>query len=63
MSSPPEIINTQQVVEESAQETEKQAEEAALEVAEVLVEVTKSLRIPRPKPTPTKETMKHKNGK
>jgi len=40
-----------------------EAEETALEVAEVLAEVPKSLRTPRPKPTPTKETVNDKKGK
>ena len=39
------------------------AEVAATEVAEVLVEVPKYTRMPRLKPTPTKETMKDKKGK
>jgi len=58
MSAPPEAINTQQLVEESAQEMEREVEVATLEVAKVLVEVPKSPRTLRPKPTPTKETLK-----
>lgn len=63
MSAPAEIINTKQVVEESAQEVEREAEVATLEVVEVLAEVPKSTRTLRPKPTPTKETVKGKKGK
>lgn len=42
---------------------EKQVEDAAPEVAKVLAEVPKSPRMPRSKPTPTKEIMKDKKGK
>lgn len=40
-----------------------EAEEAALEVSEVLAEVAKSPRMPRPKLTPTKDSMNNKKGK
>jgi len=40
-----------------------EAEEVALEVVEVLVEVPKSLRMPRTKLTQTKESAKYKKGK
>lgn len=42
---------------------ERETEVAVLEVDEVLVEVPKSPRTPRPKPAPTKETIKDKKGK
>ena len=42
---------------------EREAEVATPEVAEVLEEVHKSSRTSRPKPTPTKETMKDKKAK
>lgn len=42
---------------------ELEAEEVAPVVAEILVEVPKSLRTPRPKLSPTKETTKDKKGK
>jgi len=63
MSAPPEIINTEKVVEEPAQKMEREAKIIALEVAEVLAEVPKSLRMLRPKSTPTKEIVKYKKGK
>ncbi|CAA3018924.1 Hypothetical predicted protein, partial [Olea europaea subsp. europaea] len=40
-----------------------EAEVAALEVEKELAKVPTSLRTPRPKPTPTKETGKNKKGK
>ena len=58
-----EVINTEKVVEELAQEMEREAEVASPKVAEVLAEVPKSPRMPRPKPTPTKEAGKDKKGK
>ena len=42
---------------------EREAKVVTPEVAEVLAEVPKSLRMLRSKPTPTKETMKDKKGK
>jgi len=40
-----------------------EAEVVALEITEMLAEVPKSLQSPRPKLTPTKETVKDKKGK
>lgn len=42
---------------------EIQVKVATLEVTELLIEVPKYLRMLRLKPTPTKETVKDKNGK
>lgn len=56
-----ESIDTE--VEELVPEIKMEVEVASLEVTEVLAEVPKSLRMPRSKPTPTKETTKDKKGK
>lgn len=61
MSAPIEAINTE--VEESVPEVEMEVEVAAPEVVEVLAEVPKSPWMPRPNPTPTKDTTKDKMGK
>lgn len=44
-------------------EIDMEAEEVSPEFAEVLVEVPKSRRMPRPKLNPTKESVKDKKGK
>jgi len=57
-------MNTKWVTtEENVQEIDMGAEVAASKVVEVLVEVHKSPRMSRSKPTPTKETTKDKKGK
>ena len=61
MSTPTEAIDSE--AEESAPEMELEVEVAAPEVAKVLAEAPKSPRTPRPKPIPTKETVKDKKGK
>jgi len=54
-----EVVTAEGVVLEVVSE----AEGAALEVVEVLAKVPKSPRTPRPKPTPTKESVKDNKGK
>lgn len=61
MSAPTEAIDTE--VEELVLEVEMKAKFVAPEVAEVLAKVPKSPRMLRPKPTPTKETVKDKKRK
>lgn len=61
MSMPTEAIDTE--AEVSVTEIDMEAKEVAPEVVEVLTEVPKSPRMSRPKPTPTKETMKDKKEK
>ncbi len=61
MLAPTEAIDTE--VEESVPKIEMEAEEVALEAAEVLVEVPKTPRTPRPKLTPTKESTRDKKCK
>ena len=61
MSVPTEAIDIE--AKESVSEIEMEAKEVSPEVAKVLAEVPKYQRTPRPKPTPTKETMKDKKGK
>jgi len=61
MSVPTEAIDIEG--EESVPEVDMEAELVALDVAEVLANVPKSPRTPRPKLTPTKETTKDKKGK
>lgn len=51
------------IAEGAMQEVIMEVEGATLEVAEVLAEVPKSQQMPRPKPTPTKESVKDKKGK
>ena len=64
MSTPIEAIDIEVVTaEESVPKIVIEAEEVAPEVVEVLVEVHKSPRTLRPKPTPTKESTKDTNSK
>lgn len=61
MSVPTEAIDTE--AKESVLEIEMEAEVAPPDVSEVLSEVPKSPRKPRPKLTSTKESAKDKKGK
>jgi len=64
MSTPVEVMDAKAVTTEGAElEVVMEAEEASPEVSEVLADVPKPPRTPRPKPTPTKESMKDKKGK
>ena len=64
MSMPAEAMSVEVVtVEGAVPEVVSEAEGVAPEVSEVLSEVPKSPRMPRPKPTPTKESVKDKKGK